>query len=109
MAKLKKENAEADERYVKLYDDLSEGIITETKFKMLSGRIEEKQAKVNAEIEKLEKQTEGAKADAEAVRMFADQLTEAEYENVTLKSSEVQKEMVASLADRAERVRGKSI
>ena len=56
LAKLKKENAEADERYVKLYDDLSNGIITETKFKMLSGRIEEKQAKANAEIERLEKQ-----------------------------------------------------
>ena len=77
VAKLRKENADADERYVKLYDDLSNGIITETKFKMLSGRIEEKQAKANAEIERLEKQIEGVKADAEAIGLFADQLAEA--------------------------------
>ena len=49
----------ADERYVKLYDDLSSGIITESKFRLLSGKIEERQAKANAEIEKLEKQIEG--------------------------------------------------
>ena len=34
-------------------------------------------------------------------------VSEAEYENVTLKPSEAQKEMVASLADRAERVRNR--
>ena len=96
LAKLKKENAEADERYVKLYDDLSNGIITETKFKMLSGRIEEKQAKANAEIERLEKQIEGAKADVEAVTMFTNQLTEA----ITIK--ELSSELLNRLIDKIE-------
>ena len=42
MRKLKAEVAEADERYIKLYDDLSNGIISESKFKLLSGKIEER-------------------------------------------------------------------
>ena len=96
VAKLKRENAEADERYIKLYDDLSNGIITEAKFRMLSGRIEEKQAKANAEIERLEKQIEGAKADVDAVRLFADQLTEA----VTIK--ELSSELLNRLIEKIE-------
>ena len=77
IAKLKSEVAEADERYVKLYDDLSDGIITESKFKLLSVKIEERQEKANSEIDRLEKQIEGANADAEAVELFSDQLAEA--------------------------------
>ena len=77
MKKLKAEVAEADERYVKLYDDLSNGIITEGKFKLLSGKIEERQAKANAEIERLAGQIENAEADADAVEIFADHLAEA--------------------------------
>ena len=77
LMKLKKENAEADERYIKLYDDLSNGIISEAKFKMLSVRIEERQTKIIAEIKRLEQQIEGANADAEAVELFSDQLAEA--------------------------------
>lgn len=77
MKKLQAEVAEADERYVKLYDDLSSGIITEGKFKLLSGKIEDRQAKANDEIERIGKQIEGARADADAVEQFADQIAEA--------------------------------
>ena len=77
MKKLRAEVAEADERYVKLYDDLSNGIITEGKFKLLSGKIEDRQAKANDEIERIGKQIEGARADADAVEQFADQIAEA--------------------------------
>ena len=94
--KLKGEVAEADERYVKLYDDLSDGIITESKFKLLSSKIEERQAKANAEIERIEKQIESASADAEAVEQFADQIAEA----TTIK--ELSAELLNRLVDRIE-------
>ncbi len=94
--KLKSEVAEADERYVKLYDDLSNGIITEGKFRLLSGKIEERQARANAEIKKLEDQIEGAEADAEAVEQFADQLAEA----TTIK--ELSSELLNRLIDKIE-------
>ena len=94
--KLKGEVAEADERYVKLYDDLSDGIITESKFKLLSSKIEERQAKANAEIERIEKQIESASADAEAVEQFADQIAEA----TTIK--ELSAELLNRLVDKIE-------
>ena len=74
MRKLKAEVAEADERYIKLYDDLSNGIISESKFNLLSGKIEERQKVDLSEIERLEEQLKASEADAEAVELFADQL-----------------------------------
>lgn len=94
--KLKGEVAEADERYIKLYDDLSNGIISESKFRLLSTKIEERQAKANTEIERIEKQIENAEADADAVEQFADQLAEA----TTIK--ELSSEIINRLVDRIE-------
>ncbi|WP_437126218.1 YodL domain-containing protein [Lacrimispora amygdalina] len=48
-------------------------------------------------------------ADIQTPDMLKLPVPEAEYENVTLKPSEAQKEMVASLADRAERVRNRMV
>ncbi len=74
---LKVEVAEADECYVKLYDDLSNVIISESKFKLLSGKIEERQKVALSEIERLEEQLKTSEADSEAVELFADQLADA--------------------------------
>ncbi len=74
---LKAEVAEADERYVKLYDDLSNGIISESKFKLLTGKIEERQKVALSEIERLEEQLKTSEADSEAVELFADQFADA--------------------------------
>lgn len=48
-------------------------------------------------------------ADIQTPDMLKLPVPEAEYENVTLKPSEAQKEMVQSLADRAERVRNRMV
>jgi SNF2 family DNA or RNA helicase/uncharacterized membrane-anchored protein YhcB (DUF1043 family) len=48
-------------------------------------------------------------ADIQTPDMLKLPVPEAEYENVTLKPSEAQKEMVKSLADRAERVRNRMV
>ena len=48
-------------------------------------------------------------ADIQTPDMLNLPVPEAEYENVTLKPSEAQKEMVQSLADRAERVRNRMV
>ena len=48
-------------------------------------------------------------ADIQTSDMLKLPVPEAEYENVTLKPSEAQKEMVQSLADRAERVRNRMV
>ena len=48
-------------------------------------------------------------ADIQTTDMLKLPVPEAEYENVTLKPSEAQKEMVQSLADRAERVRNRMV
>ncbi len=48
-------------------------------------------------------------ADIQTPDMLKLPVPEAEYENITLKPSEAQKEMVQSLADRAERVRNKMV
>ncbi|MCR4745746.1 MAG: DEAD/DEAH box helicase family protein [Lachnospiraceae bacterium] len=48
-------------------------------------------------------------ADIQTPDMLKLPVPEAEYENITLKPSEAQKEMVQSLADRAERVRNRMV
>lgn len=60
-----------------MYDDLSNGIISESKFKLLSGKIEERQKVALSEIESLEEQLKTSEADSEAVELFADQLADA--------------------------------
>ena len=94
--KLKAEVAEADERYVKLYDDLSNGIISESKFKLLSGKIEERQKVALSEIERLEEQLKTSEADAEAVELFADQLADA------TRIKELSSELLNRLVDKIE-------
>lgn len=94
--KLKAEVAEADERYVKLYDELSNGIISESKFKLLSGRIEERQKVALSEIGRLEEQLKTSEADAEAVELFADQLADA------TKIKELSSELLNRLVDKIE-------
>ena len=72
LRKLKAEVAEADERYIKLYDDLSNGIISESKFKLLSGKIEERKKVALSEIERLEEQLKTSEADAAAAGSLKD-------------------------------------
>jgi predicted metal-binding transcription factor (methanogenesis marker protein 9) len=94
--KLKAEVAEADERYVKLYDDLSNGIILESKFKLLYGKIEERQKVALSEIERLEEQLKTSEADAEAVELFAEQLADA------TRIKELSSELLNRLVDKNE-------
>ena len=73
---LKTKNEEADRRYIKLYDDRTQGIVSESKFRLLSARIEEDQNELLAEIAELEKKLENASADIHAVEASADGFAE---------------------------------
>lgn len=77
LEKLKAENEEADERYVKLYDDLSKGIISESKFRLMSRKVEERQEQNAGEIKKLEEQLAGSASDVQGIELFAEELAGA--------------------------------
>ncbi len=94
--KLRAENEEADERYVKLYDDLTNGIISESKFKLMSRKVEEKQERNAEEIKKLEAQLGGSATDLQDVEIFAKELAGA------VKIRELSSELLNRLIERIE-------
>lgn len=76
ITELKAKNEEADRRYIKLYDDRTQGIVSDSKFRLLSVRIEEEQNEMLAEIAELKKKMENASADIHAVEAIADGFAE---------------------------------
>lgn len=94
--KLRRENEEADERYVKLYEDLTNGIISESKFKLISRKVEEKQERNSEEIKKLEEQLGGSSSDVQDIEQFAEELAGA------VKIKELTSELLNRLIERIE-------
>jgi hypothetical protein len=76
IAELKAKNEEADRRYIKLYDDRAQGIVSDSKFKLLSARIEEEQAEFLKEIAETETKLQNAGADIKAAELLADEFAE---------------------------------
>ena len=76
VTELKAEQEEADRRYVKLYDDLSDGVIPESRFKLLSGKIEERQAKAREQIEALTRKLDTLESGTEGAEALADGFAE---------------------------------
>jgi DNA invertase Pin-like site-specific DNA recombinase len=76
IAELKAKSDDADKRYIKLYDDRTQGIVSDSKFKLLSARIEEEQTAFLKEIEELEKSLKETGKDIQAVETIADEFAE---------------------------------
>ena len=93
---LKKQNEEADDKYIKLYDDMSAGLISDSKFKLLSSRIEEEQKQNETTIEELEKKLYTSSNDTNRVEFIADELAEC------TKIKELSNELLNRIIDRIE-------
>jgi DNA invertase Pin-like site-specific DNA recombinase len=76
IAELKARNDDADKRYIKLYDDRTQGIVSDGKFKLLSARIEEEQTAFLKEINELEQKLKETNVDINAVESIADEFAE---------------------------------
>lgn len=83
---------DADGKYVRLYDDMTGNVISESKFKLLSSRIEAEQERAREEISKFEERLASFDTSEEAVNSLAGEL--AGYAEIKKLSAELLNRLV---------------
>jgi hypothetical protein len=75
-AKLERDFADADRRYIKSFEDYSEGVIDKEQFSLLSGHYSKQKADAQSKIDELRKQAEKKKASHTDGQLFTQNLME---------------------------------
>lgn len=95
LSERKAEAQELDQQFIRLYDDLSKGVLTEKRFQMLTAHYEEQQEKCEQRVKELEALMAAKKQDSGKAEQFVKEVSQ--YANIKELTGEVLNRLIEKI------------